>query len=99
MRPLRSSVSEVRAKSAEVGAGPGFIRPQGLALSHHMRLSLSQIAYLMSAVTNPTNQNLNKNGGYNGFKSNGNGKHLSTTFKEQMVVKEYEMLEMWRIRT
>ena len=35
----------------------------------------------MSAVANQTNLNLNKNGGCTGFKSNGNGKYLSTTFQ------------------
>ena len=35
----------------------------------------------MSAVTNQTNQNLNKNGGHTESKSNGNGKYPSTTFQ------------------
>ena len=39
------------------------------------------IAYLMSAVANQTNPNLNKNSGHTGFKSNGNGKYPSTTFQ------------------
>ena len=40
-----------------------------------------QIAYLMSAITNSTNQDLNKKGGCNGLKPNGNGKYPSTTFQ------------------
>ena len=89
---LGSSVSEVRAKSTVVGADTD---------SHVNRISsepsyeaiTQQIAYLMSAVTNQTNLNLNKNGGCAGFKSNGNGKYPSTTF--QRPKKDKKNMTCW----
>ena len=55
---------------------------------------MQQIAYLMSAVTNQTNQNLNKNGGCMGFKPNGNGKYSSTTFQRPKSSKKN--MTIWR---
>ena len=77
---LRSSVSEVRAKSAVVGADTDS-QVTGASSEPSYEVIMQQIAYLMSAVTNKTNPNLNKNGGSTGFKSNGNGKYPSTTFQ------------------
>ena len=77
---LRSSVSEVRAKSAVVGTDPDS-QVNGASSEPSYDAITQQIAYLMSAVTNQTNQNLSKNGGCMGFKSNGKGKYPSTTFQ------------------
>ena len=76
---LRSSVSEVRAKSTVVGAGTDS-QAKGASSEPSYEVITQQIAYLMSAVTNQTNQYLNKNGRCMGFKPNGNGKYPSTTF-------------------
>ena len=95
---LRSSVSEVRAKSAVVGTDSDLqvkeasSEPSYEAISQH-------IAYLMSAVTNQTNQNLNKNGGCRGSKSNGMISTHPLQSKDQRKIKEYDMLGMWRFRT
>ena len=77
---LRSSVSEVRANSTVVGADTDS-QVRGASSEPSYEANMQQIAYLMSAVTNQTNPNLNKNGGCTGFKSNGNGKYPSTTFQ------------------
>ena len=73
-----SSVSEARAKSTVLEMAPA---PQVKVASSdppHEALT-QQIVYLMSAVTNQTNQNWSKNSGCNGSKSsNGNGKYSST---------------------
>ena len=74
---LQSSASEVRAKSAVVGTDTD-LQVKGASSEPSYEVITQQIAYLMSAVTNQTNQNLNKNGGCMGSKSNGNGKYLST---------------------
>ena len=74
---LRSSVSEVRAKSAVVGADTDSLEKKACSEPSHEAI-MQQISYLMSAVANQTNPNLNKNSGCPGFKSNGNGKYPST---------------------
>ena len=56
---LGSSVSEARAKSTVVGAAAAL--PAEVASSDPPYEALmQQIAYLMSAITNQTNQNLSK---------------------------------------
>ena len=77
---LGSSVSEVRAKSAVVGADTDSLA-KGASSESSNKVIMQQIAYLMSAVTNQTSLNQNKNGGHMGFKSNGNGKDPSTTYQ------------------
>ena len=59
-----------------------------------------QTAYLMSAVTNQTNQNLSKNNELNASKSsNGNGKHLSTKFQTPKIDrKDMKWVGMWGCR-
>ena len=76
-----SSMSKARAKSAVVGIDTAS--QAKLASSDPSYEALTQhTAYLMSAITNQTNQNLSKNSGYNGSKSsNGNGKYSSTKFQ------------------
>ena len=76
---LGSSVSEVRVKSAVVGADVDSPE-KGASSEPSYEVIMQQIAYLMPVVANQTNLNLNKNGGCTGFKSNGNGKYPSTTF-------------------
>ena len=76
---LRSSVSEIRAKAAVVGTDTDS-HVKGASSKPPYEAITQQIAYLMSAVTNQPNQNLDKNGGHMGSKSNGNGKYSSTTF-------------------
>ena len=75
-----SSVSEVRAKSAIVGTDTDLLA-KGASSEQSYEVIMQQIAYLMPAVANRTNLNLNKNGGCMGFKSNGNGKYPSYTFQ------------------
>ena len=60
---LRSSVSEVRAKSAVVGADTDSLA-KGTSSESSYEVITQQIAYLMSAVTNQTSPNQNKNGGH-----------------------------------
>ena len=64
-----SSVSKVRAKSTVVGADTES-QVRGTSSEPSYEAIMQQIAYLMSAVTNQTNLNLNKNGRHAGFKSN-----------------------------
>ena len=66
-------MSEVRAKSTVVGADTDS-QVKGVSSEPSYEAIMQQIVYLMSAVTNQTNSNLNKNGGCAGFKSNRNGK-------------------------
>ena len=74
-------MSEVRAKSTVVGTDTD-LQVKGATFEPSYEAITQQIAYLMSAVTNQTNQNLNKNGGCTGeSKSNGNGKYPSITFQ------------------
>ena len=56
---LRSSVSEVRAKSTVVGADIDS-QAKGASSEPSHEAIMQQIAYLMSAVTNLTNPNLNE---------------------------------------
>ena len=77
---LGSSGSEVRAKYAVVWTGTDS-EVKEVSSEPSYEAITQQIAYLMSAVTNQTNQNLNKNGECTGSKSNGNGKYSSTTFQ------------------
>ena len=77
---LRSSVSEVRAKSTVVETDTDS-QAKGASSEPSYEAITQQIAYLMSAVTNQTNQNLNKNGECMGSKFNGNGMYPSTTFQ------------------
>ena len=74
---LRSSVSEVRAKSGIAGTD---LQVKGASPDPSYEAITQQIAYLMSAVMSQPNQNLNRNSGCMGFKPNGNGKYPSTTF-------------------
>ena len=55
-------MSEVRAKSTVVGTDSDS-QVKGASSEPSYDAITQQIAYLMSAVTNQTNQNLNKNGG------------------------------------
>ena len=79
-KTLRSSVSEVRAKSTVVGTGTDS-HVKGVSSEPSCETITQQTACLMSAVTNQTNMNLNKNGGFTEFKSNGKGKHPSTALQ------------------
>ena len=76
-----SSVFEPRAKSTVVGAAAAS--PAKVAIfDPSYEALIQQIAYLMSVITNQTNQNLSKNNGCNGSKSsNGSGKYTSTKFQ------------------
>ena len=76
---LGSSVSEVRAKSAVVGANTDSSEKKASSEPLY-EVIMQQIAYLMSTVANQTNPNLTKTGGCTGFKLNGNGKYPSNTF-------------------
>ena len=77
---LRSSVSEIQAKSAVVGADTDLVEKKASSEPLY-KVIMHQIAYLMSAVVNQTNPNLTKTGGHTGFKPNGNGKYPSNTFQ------------------
>ena len=92
---LSSSVSEVRAKSAVVGTETDSLAKGASSEPSYVAI-MQQIAYLMSAVTNQTSLNLNKNGGCVGFKSNGNGKYPSTTF--QRPKRDKKNMTCWGIR-
>ena len=69
---LRSSVSEVRAKSAVVGADTDLLEKKASSKPSY-EVIMQQLAYLMSAVANQTNLNLTKTSRCTGFKPNGNG--------------------------
>ena len=84
---LGGSVPEVRAKSTVVGTDTDS-EVKGDSSEPSYEAITQQIAYLMSAVTNQTNQNLNKNGGCTEFKSDGNGKNPSTTFQRPKTDKK-----------
>ena len=77
---LGSSMSEVRAKSAVVGADADSLETKDGSYPSFEAI-MQQIAYLMSAVANQTNPNLTKTNECPGFKPNGNGKYSSTTFQ------------------
>ena len=73
-----NSVPEARVKSSVVGTASAS-QAKGASSEPPYEALIQQIAYLMSAVTN---QNLSKNNGCNGSKSNnGNSKYLSTKFQ------------------
>ena len=95
---LRCSVSEIRAKSTVVGTDTDS-QVKGASSKPSYEAITQQIAYLMSAVTNQTHQNLNKNGGCTRSKSNVNGKYLFTTFQRPKRDKNYDMMGMWKFRT
>ena len=77
---LRSSVSEVRAKSMVVGADMDLAEKKASSEPSYEAIT-QQIAYLMSAVANQTNPKPTKTSGHPGFKPNGNSKHSSNTFQ------------------
>ena len=89
---LRSSVSKERAKSPVVGADTDS-QVKGARSEPSYEVITQQIAYLMSAVANQTDSNVNKNCGCMGFKSNGNGKYLSTMF--QRPKKDKKNMTCW----
>ena len=69
-----SSVSEPRAKST-VMANNTALQAKGASSEPSYEALIQQLVYLMSTVTNQTNQNLSKSNGHNGSKSsNKNGK-------------------------
>ena len=77
---LRSSVSEVRAKSVVVGADTDSAEAKASSEPSYETIT-QQIAYLMSAAANQTNPNLTKTSGHLGFKPNGNIKCSSSVFQ------------------
>ena len=77
---LGSSVSEVRTKSALVGADTDS--PEKKVSSEPLyKVITQQIAYLISAVANQTNLNQTTTSGCTGLKPIENGKYPSTTFQ------------------
>ena len=92
METLRSGVSEVRAKSTVVGVDTDSAEKKASSEPSY-EVIMQQIAYLMSAVANQTNSNLNKYGGHTGFKSNGNGKYPSTMY--QHPKKDQKNMTCW----
>ena len=74
-----SSVSEARAKSTVVGTDAALQVKVASSDPSYEALT-QQIAYLMSAVTNQTNQKSSKNNGCNSYKCS-NGKYSSTKFQ------------------
>ena len=76
---LRSSVSDIRAKSAVVGADTDSAETKFSSEPSYETIT-QQITYLMSAVANQTNPNPIKTSGFPGFKPSGNGKYPSNTF-------------------
>ena len=89
---LGSSVSEVKGKSAVVGEDTTS-QAKGVSPEPSYKALTQQIGYLMSGITNSNNQNLNKNGVSNGFKSNGNGKPPSTIF--QRPKRDKKSMKCW----
>ena len=77
---LRSSLSEVRAKSAVVGTDTDSSEKM-VSSEPSYEAFTQQITYLMSAVANQTNPNMTKTGGCTGFKPNGNGEYPSNIFQ------------------
>ena len=77
---LRSSVSEVRDKSAVVGADTDLAETKVSSEPSYEAIT-QQIPYPISAVANQINPNLTKTSGCPGFKPNGNGKFSSNTFQ------------------
>ena len=79
-KTLRSCVSEVRAKSAVIGADTDSLETKASSEPSYEAI-MQQIAYLMSAIANQTNLNLTKTSEHPEFKTNGNGKYSSNTFQ------------------
>ena len=77
---LRSSVSEVRAKSAVVRADTDLAETKASCEPSYEAIT-QHIAYLMSAIANQNNPNPAKTSGHPGFKPNGNSKYSSDTFQ------------------
>ena len=77
---LGKSVSEVKAKSAVVGADRDLAETKASSEPSYEAIT-QKIAYLISAIANQTNLNLTKTSGGPGFKPNGNGKYSSNTFQ------------------
>ena len=95
---LESIVPKARAKSAVVGSDTA---PQvkGVGSEPSYEALTQQIAYLMSAVSNQTNQKLSKSKECDGSKSsNGNVKYSYTKFQKPKRDKKYEILGTWRFR-
>ena len=79
---LESSVPEARAKSTVVGLDTAS-RAKGASSEPSYEALTQQIAYLMPAVTNQSNQNLGKSKECDDSKSsNGNGKYSYTKFQK-----------------
>ena len=76
---LRSSMSEVRAKSVVVGADTDLEEAKASSEPSYETIT-QQIACLISAVANQTNLNPTKTSGHLGLKPNGNGKYSSNMF-------------------
>ena len=93
---LESNVYEVRAQSAVVGMDTG-LQAKGASSELSYEALTQQIAYLMSALTNQTKQNLSKNNGCNDSKSsNENGKYLYIKF--QKLNRDRKDMKCWRCR-
>ena len=89
-----SSVSDTRAKSAVVGIDTA-LQVKVMSFDPSYEALTQQIASLMSAITNQTNQNLSKNSGCNGSKSsNGNGKYSSPKFQRPKRDRK-DMMKCW----
>ena len=98
-KTLRSSVSEVRAKSAVMGTDTD-LQVKGASSEPSYEAITQQIAYLMSAVTNQTHLNLTKNDGAHRVKNPMERVSIhSLCSKDPKGIKEYDMLGMWRFRT
>ena len=89
---LGSSVSEIRAKAAVVGTDTDS-QVKEASSEPSYEVITQQRAYLMSAVTNQNNPDMDKNGGCTWFKPNGNGKYPSTTF--QRPEKDKKNMTCW----
>ena len=77
---LRSSVSEVRAKSVVVGADTDLAETKASSEPSYEAIT-QQIAYLMSAIANQTTTNLTKTSGHPGLKPHGSGRYSSNMFQ------------------
>ena len=77
---LRSSVSEVRAKSTIVGANTDLAETKASSEPSYEAIT-QQITYLMSFIANQTNPNPTKTSGCPGFIPNGNHKYSPNTFQ------------------
>ena len=80
METLRSSESEVRAKSAIVGANTDLAETK-VSSEPSCEAITQQIAYLMSSVANQTNPDQTKTSGCPGFKTKASSKYSSNVFQ------------------